>query len=216
MGLHGKAKNFLGVLSSLFNQSKNLRKRYPPASSTCRTTAAQELIERHYTPTSAKTLALDLGCGTNPRNPFQANELFGVDIQSDLARNISKADLSIEPIPFNDNTFDFCTAFDIIEHIPRNSYPQGKPRLAFLELMNEIHRILKPGGLLLHCTPAFPSKEAFQDPTHVNFITEDTMPLYFCTPHRWATGYGFNGDYELLEQRWTDNAWLIGLMRASK
>lgn len=216
MRFHQKTKNLIAILSSLFHQSRNLRKRYPQASAACRTTAAHELIARHYTPISSKTLALDLGCGTNPRNPFQAKDLFGVDIRSDLERNIIKADLSTEPLPFDDNTFDFCTAFDFIEHIPRNSYPQGKPRLAFLELMNEIHRALKPGGLLLHCTPAFPSKEVFQDPTHVNIITEDTMPFYFCTPHRWAAGYGFNGNFELIEQRWVDNAWLIGLMRASK
>ena len=198
------------VFSSLLGQSINLTKKYPPA------TSAAELVNRHYTPTSSKTLSLDLGCGSNPRNPFQATKSFGVDIRGDLERNISQADLSIEPIPFGDNTFDFCTAFDFIEHIPRNSYPQGKPRLAFLELMNEIYRVLKPGGMLLHSTPAFPSKEAFQDPTHVNIITEDTMPDYFCEPKNWAKGYGFNGSFELIEQRWVRSKWLIGIMRALK
>jgi len=28
-----------------------------------------------------KTKTLDLGCGVNPRNPFNADELFGVDIR---------------------------------------------------------------------------------------------------------------------------------------
>ena len=37
--------------------------------------------------------------------------------------------------------------------------------------MNEIYRVLKPGEMLLHFTPAYPSKEAFQDPTYVNIIT---------------------------------------------
>ena len=114
--------------------------------------------------------------------------------------------------------FNFCTAYDFIEHIPKNSWPQGKQRLAFLELMNEIHRVLKPGGLLFHSTPAFPSNEAFQDPTHVNFITEDTMPHYFCEPHNWAKelGYGFKGSFELIEQGWIGNKWLIGIMKAIK
>ena len=155
---------------------------------------------RHYTPTATDTLSLDLGCGSNPRNPFQATKSFGVDIRGDLEGNISQADLSTDPIPFEDNKFDFCTAFVFIEHIPRISYPQGKSRLAFLELMNEMHRVLKPGGLFLHSTPSFPSKEAFQDPTHVNFITEDTMPNYFCEPNNFSKnlGYGFNGSFELI------------------
>ena len=66
--------------------------------------------------------------------------------------------------------------------------------------------------------PSFPSKEAFQDPTHVNFITEDTMPNYFYEPNNFAKnlGYGFNGNFELIEQRWESNIWLIGIMKALK
>ena len=210
MKTHGKAKAIASLFLSLLHQTKNLRKKDSPA------TSAAKLVNKHYTATSSTTLSLDLGCGSNPRNPFQATKSFGVDIRGDLERNISRADLSIEPIPFGDNTFDFCTAFDFIEHIPRSIYPQGKPRLAFVELMNEIHRVLKPGGMLLHFTPAFPSKEAFQDPTHVNIITKDTMPDYFCEPKNWAKGYGFNGSFELIEQRWVRSKWLIGIMRALK
>ena len=210
MKLHGKVKAIASIFSSLLGQTKNPWKKDPPA------TSAAAIINRNYTPTSSKTLSLDLGYGSNPRNPFQATKSFGVDIRGDLERNISRADLSIEPIPFDDNTFDFCTAFDFIEHIPRSSYPQGKPRLAFVELMNEIHRVLKPGGMLLHFTPAFPSKEAFQDPTHVNIITKDTMSDYFCEPKNWAKGYGFNGSFELIEQQWVRRKWLIGIMKAIK
>ena len=212
MKFYGKTKAIGSVISSLLGQSKNLRKKYLPV------TSVDELLSRHYAPTSAKTQTLDLGCGGNPRNPFQATELFGVDIRGDLEGNIRQADLSAGPIPFGDNMFDFCTAFDFIEHIPRNSWSQGKPRLAFIELMNEIHRVLKPGGMLLHSTPAFPSKEAFQDPTHVNIITEDTMPYYFCEPNNWAKhlGYGFNGSFELIEQRWLGSICLIGIMKALK
>ena len=210
MKTHGKAKAIASLFLSLLHQTKNLRKKDSPA------TSAAKLVNKHYTATSSTTLSLDLGCGSNPRNPFQATKSFGVDIRGDLEKNISQADLSIEPIPFGDNTFDFCTAFDFIEHIPRSIYPQGKPRLAFVELMNEIHRVLKPGGMLLHFTPAFPSKEAFQDPTHVNIITKDTMPDYFCEPKSWAKIYGFNGSFELIEQRWVSSKWLIGIMRALK
>ena len=212
MKFYLKTKAIGNVLLSLLGQSKNLRKNYLPV------TSVDELLKRHHTPTSAKTQSLDLGCGKQPRNPFQATELFGVDIRGGLKGNIRQSDLSVGPIPFEDNMFDFCTAFDFIEHIPRNTWYQGKPRLAFVELMNEIHRVLKPGGIFLHYTPAFPSKEVFQDPTHVNIITEDTMPVYFCEPSNFATehGYGFNGNFEHIEQRWLYNVWLCGLMKAIK
>lgn len=45
--------------------------------------------------------------------------------------------------------------------------------------MNEVHRVLKPNGIFLHQTPAYPSTVAFRDPTHVNIITEETIPHYF-------------------------------------
>ena len=212
MNFYKKTKALGNVLSSLLGQSKNLRKKYLSI------TSVEELISKHYRPSSQKTLSLDLGCGNIPRNPFKANELYGVDIRGDLQKDIRQADLSVEPIPFDDSTFDFCTAFDFIEHIPRISWHQGNPRLAFIELMNEVHRVLKPEGILFHSTPAFPSKEVFQDPTHVNIITEDTMPYYFCEPHNWANklGYGFVGSFELIDQRWQEDRQIVGIMKALK
>jgi SAM-dependent methyltransferase len=201
-----------GTTISLFGQSQNLRKRYPSIQS------AEILASKHIPMLIGTSKTLDLGCGSNPRNPFGALETFGVDIRSGLGGGIKQADLATEAIPFSNDFFDFCTAFDVIEHIPRNSWKNGTCRLAFLEVLNEIHRVLKPGGLFLHSTPAFPSKEAFQDPTHVNIITEDTMPNYFCEPHSLAKhlGYGFNGSFELVEQRWVSNTWIVGIMRVIK
>jgi len=67
--------------------------------------------------------------------------------------------------------------------------------------MNEIFRVLKPGGVFFNIQPCFPSKEAFQDPTHVNIMTEDTLSLYFCEP-AWARIYGYEGSFVMLEEGW--------------
>ena len=96
-------------------------------------------------------------------------------------------------------------------------------RNPFIEVMDEIHRVLLPGGYFFHCTPAYPSPVAFQDPTHVNIITEDTMPMYFCgdSYKPWlgsdkpiASIYGFKGSFELVDQAWWWNhVNILSLMR---
>ena len=68
------------------------------------------------------TKTLDLGCGKNPKNPFNADELYGTDIVDLDNPNIKIADLCIEDIPFEDNLFDYVTGFDFLEHIPRLLY----------------------------------------------------------------------------------------------
>ena len=140
------------------------------------------------------TKTLDLGCGSRPKNPFNADELFGVDVRANLEGNIKSADLVVEPIPFPDGFFEYVTAFDFLEHIPRLVYAPAR-RNAFIELMNEIYRVLKPGGFFLSSTPAYPHAVAFRDPTHVNFITDETFPLYFDDVNRWASIYGFTGAF---------------------
>jgi len=155
--------------------------------------------------------SLDLGCGFNPNNIFNADEIYGVDIRDNLGNNILKADLAIEPIPFESEFFDFVTAFDFIEHIPRVAYTPHR-RNCFVELMNEIYRVLKIGGSFLSLTPAYPHAEAFRDPTHVNIITEDTLPLYFGSKYRWGSIYGFNGEFEIESQEWRGPS-LLTLMK---
>ena len=78
-------------------------------------------------------------------------------------------------------------------------------RFCFVELMNEIYRVLKPGGTFLSFTPAFPAAAAWRDPTHVNIITEETFPLYFDDQNRLASVYGFNGYFQIMGQRWHEN-----------
>ena len=53
--------------------------------------------------------SLDLGSGPNPRNPFNADEVYGIDIVQRVGQlsNIISADLAIELIPFDAGNFDF-------------------------------------------------------------------------------------------------------------
>lgn len=163
-------------------------------------------------PTRVQTKTLDLGCGPVPSNPFGADVAYGIDLNTRDNPNIIVADLILDPIPFEDNFFDFVTAEDFLEHIPRIIYmPEFyKNRVtlkyAFVELMNEIWRVLKPGGKFLSSTPAcHPSGDSdpascrttFGDPTHVNLISIDTFTRYFDYKNRWAHTYGFKGGFRV-------------------
>ena len=149
---------------------------------------------------------LDIGCGTVPRNPYGRTEVYAVDLAVppglDPAR-FRRANLVVEPIPFDDSSFDSVSAFDFLEHLPRLlPTPDGRStRLPFIELMDEIHRVLKPGGLFYALTPAFPGDEAFVDPTHVNPISAGTS-RYFCGPEPMARIYGFRGAFRLVRSEW--------------
>lgn len=159
------------------------------------------------------TRTLDIGCGPTPKNPFQADETYGIDIRKSENPNIYAADLNVEKIPFPDYFFDCVSAHDFIEHIPRILYTPER-RFPFVELMNEVHRVLKLGGLFYSFTPAFPKAPAWRDPTHVNIITDETFPMYFCTPLKTANMYGFSGAFTLEKQYWHENEiHLISILR---
>lgn len=145
------------------------------------------------------TRTLDIGCGMQPKNPFQAEHVFGIDIRGDDQSNVKYADLTVDAIPYPDNNFDFLTAFDFLEHVPRVMYLPAR-RFPFVCLMSEAWRVLKPDALFVSSTPIYPFSEAYRDPTHVNVMTHETFSLYFDDRHRWAAMYGFEGAFEVLRQ----------------
>jgi len=102
-----------------------------------------------YALATGQTL-LDLGCG---RGEFLRGfarcglQVFGVD-QSAAARalcpqaDVRSADLECEPIPFDDNSFDVVYSKSVLEHF---YHPEN--------LVKEIYRVLKPGGLVISMVP---------------------------------------------------------------
>jgi SAM-dependent methyltransferase len=157
-------------------------------------------------------LSLDIGCGGSPRNPFDAEKLIGLDLTS-TQDGVFPCVIGYEPFPLADNSVDYVSAFDFIEHLPRTAFVNGCITNPFIDTMSEIWRILKPGGLFYAQTPAYPSTAAFVDPTHVNVITEGTIS-YFSKRYGldgqsvddWGLDlgrqYGFRGKFLLLNQWW--------------
>jgi len=99
---------------------------------------------------------LNLGCGkTKPP------EHYGIDIQD--AVGVDRVWDLTQGIPILGELFDVVEARDFLEHIP-----QGKP---CVYIMEEIYRVLKPGGELRALVPSTSGNNigAFQDPYHVSF-----------------------------------------------
>jgi SAM-dependent methyltransferase len=118
-----------------------------------------------------KLLKLDLGCGQNKREGFT-----GVDISS-VAKPDVAHDLFTFPWPFEDESVEEIHSSHFFEHVP------AKLRFRF---MDEIWRILVPGGKALFICPYADSHRAIQDPTHEwPPICEETF-LYFNEPWRKA------------------------------
>jgi SAM-dependent methyltransferase len=145
--------------------------------------------------------ALDIGSGPEPKNPFKADKVFGADLRANISKNVVYADLASGSLPFENEMFDYVTAHDVLEHIMRVSLVGGETKFPLIQLINEVFRVLKPGGIFFNIQPCFPAKEAFQDPTHVNIMSEDTMHHYFCEP-AWARIYGYEGSFKMIDDGW--------------
>ena len=145
---------------------------------------------------------LDIGCGRIPRNPFECDELHGVDVMDIQLAGCSYKQVNVvtEKLPYTDSYFDSVSAYDFLGIIPRSAISNNTMRFPFIELMNEIYRVLKPGGIFYAVSPYYPRNEAFVDPTYVNFIAKRTH-RYFTLPNLTASVYGFNGKFSTIQVR---------------
>lgn len=104
--------------------------------------------------------ALDLGCSGNSILPFlkHIRRRFYFDIAriplTQFKTNIHQFPTIgiLQDLPYQNNTFDFISALDVIEHIKED-------HLA----VSEINRILKPGGILLLTVPHRMKYYTYQD-----------------------------------------------------
>ena len=80
-------------------------------------------------------------------------------------------DLNQFPWPFADNRFEHVEMRDVLEHLDDT-----------VRVLEEIHRICRPGGTALIIVPHFSSNGAFSDPTHKTFFAAGTF-RYFTENH---------------------------------
>lgn len=106
-----------------------------------------------------QSIRLDIACGKRKKSGFTGVDVWsGADIVVDLEKF---------PWPFADESVDeiFCSHY--IEHTPD-----------LVSFANELYRIMKVGATAEIIAPYYSSIRAWQDPTHVRAISENTF-LYF-------------------------------------
>ena len=102
-----------------------------------------------------RKIKLNVGCGNDIREGWINLDIIkkeGIDIVHDLNK---------VPLPFEDDTFNYILCRNVLEHVN------------YVALMNDLHRILKQGGLLRIRVPHFTSKSNYADPTHINLFSSN-------------------------------------------
>ena len=135
-------------------------------------------------------MKLNLGCCDAPVGGFVNVDIVagpGVDQVADLA----------SPWPWPDDSVEYIRAWDIIEHLPNK-----------ILTMNEIYRVLAPGGSAEIAVPTTDGPGAFQDPTHTSFWNRRSFLYYEAgNPYRerFAQHYGIRAKFRTVWER-TDSS----------
>ena len=126
--------------------------------------------------------ALDVGCGND-----KIRGSIGIDFAAAADSDIHH-DLGVFPYPFEDNRFDVIFCRNVVEHVPD-----------IVGLMEELHRIGRPGADVLITTPHFSSLYAYQDPTHVRHLAYESFD-YFSERTRHSNFYT-HCRFEIVDRR---------------
>jgi SAM-dependent methyltransferase len=108
---------------------------------------------------------LNLGAGKDIRRDYVNHDI--ADIEGiDCVYDLNKI-----PWPWVENRFDEIVALDVLEHLEE-----------FFPVMEEMHRILKAGGIVKIKVPYWNSSFCHIDPTHKQTIHE--MTFHFMDPNK--------------------------------
>lgn len=113
---------------------------------------------------------LNIGCGYDI-DPRFTNTDMRLDMGADALWDLEGKS------PFQDGQFQTIVASHILEHVYR-----------LMPLMDEIYRILKPGGHLIVFVPYWSSMAAIANPEHVRFFCEQSWAFFDKTNNGFKKG----------------------------
>jgi predicted SAM-dependent methyltransferase len=97
------------------------------------------------------------------------------EFNPDVVRDIRKG------LPFDDDKFDEINCEHTLEHIQLNE--------DFIFVMNEIWRVLKPGGTVYIEVPHKDSEMAYESIEHTRFFSRHTFVNFYDNPYAKEMGY---------------------------
>lgn len=104
---------------------------------------------------------LNVGCGKDIKQGWtnlDSKRLPGVNVVHDINKT---------PWPFKPKFFDEVLCQDVLEHSDN-----------VIQVMKEIHRVLKPNGIVRIRVPHFTSAIAYTDPTHKHYFAWDSFSYF--------------------------------------
>ena len=121
-----------------------------------------------------------IGCGNKREKLFwipaegkEWKNLTTLDFDKDCNPDVVH-DLEDLPYPFDDNSFDEIHAYEVLEHTGN----QGDWKF-FFDQFSELHRILKPDGIICATVPMWNSVWAFGDPSHKRIISRASITFLY-------------------------------------
>ena len=104
---------------------------------------------------------LDIGCGR-----AKTAGAFGIDVLAvpgvDLVHDLNRM-----PWPLPENRFDLVVCAHILEHVTDVA-----------AVMNEIHRVSRPGARVKIVTPHFSSLNSWEDPAHLHHFAQRSFTFF--------------------------------------
>jgi predicted SAM-dependent methyltransferase len=133
-----------------------------PGTAFRRSSRAIDRRRRHADTVAMSELkVLDLGCGAN-----KTPGAFGIDCLPGPGVDLVH-DLNTTPWPLQDSSFDRIVCAHVVEHLNN-----------LVGVMEEIHRVGKPGAHVTIVTPHFSSLNSWEDPTHVRHFARRSFSFF--------------------------------------
>jgi len=121
-------------------------------------------------------LRIDVGCGPNKHKDCTVGvdryDLYALYREGEFIQ----ADILKDGLPFGDNEVDWIYCHHMLEHLPQRHPEKDIDALIFV--MNEFHRVLKPGCEAYLVVPWIGHSNAWRNPVHYRFFDQNTFSYF--------------------------------------